>query len=167
MISFPRGMYSFCLSFFSHSGRGRECADDRLRYRVDTFALSGNISTQHCRHKFENDKMERDVRYQISIRTPNEYKNNTNVTLYINIENHLLQEYDKFYSSFILPDTELSRAVSPPGSFRYYALERKISEDGVSNLQVDLMPGFRLTWHYNKKLDQRSFPAKLNKMFKR
>ena len=57
--------------------------------------------------------------------------------------------------------------MSPPGSFRYYALERKISEDGVSDLQVDLMPGFRLTWHYNIELDSAHDSSDLHDKFVR
>ena len=74
---------------------------------------------------------------------------------------------EKFYSSFSSTDTDtkLSRAISPP-VFKWYALQRKISEDGVSDLQVDLMPGFRLTWHYNKNLDLSYFKSEINKKFK-
>ena len=65
------------------------------------------------------------------------------------------------------PDTSLSRAVSPPGSYKWYALQRKITEDGVNDLQVDLMPGFRLTWHYNKDIDPVYYQSKLRNKFQR
>ena len=133
-------------------GKDKDCAEDRLRYRLSTWATSGNISTQYFGHDFERVKMERELKYTIRIYPPSKYKKNKNITIHINIENNLLQEYDKVTCS---PDiyTRLSRAISPPGSYKYYVLNRKISEDGVSDLQIDLMPGFRLTWHYNIELD--------------
>ena len=31
-----------------------------------------------------------------------------------------------------------------------YALDRDISEDELDKLDMNLMPGFRVEWHYNK-----------------
>ena len=38
-------------------GNDKECAEDKLRYDVNTAATSGTISTQYFGHKFEKDKM--------------------------------------------------------------------------------------------------------------
>ena len=146
----------------------KECAEDKLRYDVNTAATSGTISTQYFGHKFEKDKIERDLKYVVRIHPPKKYKKNKNITLYIDIENNLLQKYEKFYSSFSSTDTDtkLSRAISPP-VYKWYALQRKMSEDGASDLQVDLMPGFRLTWHYNKNSDSDYLATELRNNFRR
>ena len=42
-----------------------------------------------------------------------------------------------------------------------YALKREISVSAIKDLQMDLMPGFRLTWHYNEKLEADSLMKQL------
>ena len=105
------------------------------------------------------------MKYLIYIHPPSKYKNDTNVTLYLNIGNNVLHQFDSFSSSFAQPETELSRVVSPPDSPKYYALKRKISEDEINELQMDLMPGFRLEWHYNKELQHVFNPSDIKYYF--
>ena len=97
--------------------------------------------------------MEENFHFLISIQPPNKYQNDTNVTLNLNVESNVLNQFESFSSSFARPETKLSRAVSPPDSSKYYALTRKISEDEIDELEMDLMPGFRMEWYYNRKLD--------------
>ena len=32
-------------------------------------------------------------------------------------------------------------------------LDRKVSADDINNMDLDMMPGFRLTWNYNKHVE--------------
>ena len=69
------------------------------------------------------------------------------------MEKNIQPELDTFFSDNEQPAViTLNRTKSPPGSNKIYALRREISEEAVKDLQIDLMPGFRLTWHYNEEL---------------
>ena len=32
-------------------------------------------------------------------------------------------------------------------------LDRSVSQDYIKNMNIDWMPGFRITWNYNKKIE--------------
>ena len=60
--------------------------DHRLGYQVDTSAASGLISTQHFGDKFDADKVETHLRYQINVHPPESVRNNPNVTFHFDID---------------------------------------------------------------------------------
>ena len=133
------------------------CLDSKLRYKVDTFATSGSVSTQYFKQKFDADNIEKYFKYFTYINPPSNYKDHNNITLYIEVEKNIQQELDEFYSDNELDTVStLNRTESPPGSFKWYVLRRDISEDAVKDLQMDHMPGFRLTWYYNQELEPHS-----------
>ena len=130
------------------------CLEQKLRFKVSTWATSGTISTQYYGHNYDADKVERYLKYDTFIIPPVNYKDNSNITLYIKVEKNIQPELDQFWSD--IEDTEvitLNRTEAPPGSQKGYVLRREISEDAVKDLQMDLMPGFRLTWYYNQQLE--------------
>ena len=133
---------------------GTTCLDPKLRYELVAFATSGTVSTQYFGHKFDAHKVERYFKYKVYIHPPSNYEDNSNITLYISIYKNIQPELDMFYSNDELTGvTILKRTESPPGSWKSYSLRREISEDALQDLQMDLMPGFRLTWHYSEELE--------------
>ena len=75
-----------------------QCAEYRLRYKVQTYAISGNISTQNFGHKFDVDKIKIDCKYGLVVGPPSKHQSNENITLFLNVEKHILQGFDAFYS---------------------------------------------------------------------
>ena len=139
-----------------------KCLDKKLRYEVNTYATSGTISTQYFGHEFDEYKIEKYFFYFASINPPHNYKYNSSVTLYIEVEKNIKPEFDQFWSDNEIPEViTLNRIESPPGDNKLYQLRRDISEDAVKDLQMDLMPGFRLTWYYNEKLEADSLMKQL------
>ena len=147
------------------NGADKECSDYRLRYKLSTCATSGNISTHYFGHKFEAAKIERNFKDVVYIFPPNKYHEDNNITLYINVEKNLMQEFEKFYGDNYI-STE-SREFSPPGSWKTYVLTRKISVGDLNQIQMDSMPGFRLIWYYNKVIDKTYTSSDIRKNFKR
>ena len=145
----------------------KECADYRLRYKVSTFATNGTVSTHLFGQKFDVDNIEKDFKYEVKIYPPRRYENNTNITLYINVEKNTVLEFDKFWSDNESHVLSLNRTITPPGLHKGYALTRRMSEDDISELQMDLMPGFRLTWNYNQELKPTKHESELSSYFLR
>ena len=146
------------------NGADKECSDYRLRYKLSTCATSGNISTHYFGHKFEAAKIERNFKDVVYIFPPSKYHEDRNITLHINVEKNLVQEFDDFYSSI---GSTVSKEFSPPGSLKWYALTRKISFGDLNQIQMDSMPGFRLIWYYNKVLDKTYYASDIRTRFKR
>ena len=42
--------------------------------------------------------------------------------------------------------------ITAPSSIHAISLNRKVSIDDIHNADLDMMPGFRLTWNYSKHL---------------
>ena len=59
---------------------------------------------------------------------------------------------DILYSDNEFPLITQNRTVFPPGHTKSYALVREISEYDLNQIEMNLMPGFRVEWHYNKDL---------------
>ena len=137
------------------------CLDPKLRYPLTTSATTGVISTQYFGQNFDANKVERFLKYDATIFSPGKYSQNTNITLYIQVEKNIKQELDHLWSNKETKGVKvLNRTESPPGDMQY-AYRREISVSAIKDLQMDLMPGFRLTWHYNEKLEADSLMKQL------
>ena len=96
-------------------------------------------------------------------------------TIILNIQKNTIKEFstrDKMKStigdSFEYKDTIIDEDIiywsknitvdptNPYESIEYYtiSLDRKISQEGIKSLELDMMPGFRLTWNYSKMVEQ-------------
>ena len=60
-----------------------------------------------------------------------------------------------------------STSISAPSTYWYTWERRKISTDDIKDHQTDVMPGFRLTWHYNKEPGQTNYRTDHGSKFKR
>ena len=129
---------------------GKGCVEDRLRFNVISAAKSGTISNQYFGERFDKNKLERNFKYTITIRPPTNNQSIGNLSLFINVESNMMEGFDKFWSDNEIPVTTLHRNITPSGANLFYIFERKISEDELNDIHMDSMPGFRITWHYNK-----------------
>ena len=80
------------------------------------------------------------------------------MSLYINVEKNILRGFDALYYDKRYSVSTISRniTITPAVGSTVYALQRKISEDEMEDVKMDLMPGFRLKWNYSEevKLDR-------------
>ena len=136
-----------------------------LQYPVRTYAISGNISTQYFGDKWNTDNVEGRISIDIILYVPESIKTFDNSTiLVLNIEKIGLKKvYLKDELTIKCPIkcsaersiySHYKRNITKPGKDRtyYIELERDVSNKNIRNLKQDLMPGFRITWYYNKKV---------------
>ena len=45
----------------------------------------------------------------------------------------------------------LSKNYTPPGSPKYLTLQREVTMEDLKKQEMDMMPGFKVTWHYYGK----------------
>ena len=93
------------------------CLEPKLRYQVATSATTGVISTQYFGQNFDANKVERYLKYDATIFPPGKYSQNTNITLYIQVEKNIKQELDRLWSNKEASKgvKVLNRTESPPG----------------------------------------------------
>ena len=126
----------------------------QLWYFVSTSAASGNISTQYYDDKFNVDKVDGDIRIWISVWVVND----NNVSLRFDINKRTMKEVsDKDQMSFEGTDidadlTHWSKNITPPG-YKYILLDREVSQEDITNVKREMMPGFRFSWNYNIKIE--------------
>ena len=138
---------------------------NQLCYYVYTSAASGNISTQYFGDKFEADKVEGNIFIDMYIFVP---AIEENTTILINLEKNTISEFSSndmltIYTSNIILDPEIKHWSSNISitdfdihdNSYFYNIDhnRLLSDEDIFALDMDLMPGFRLSWNYNKHLE--------------
>ena len=97
---------------------------------------------------------------QITICVPLSDDNYNNTYMIVNIEKNSITEFPLRDRTFdMYPDVKhLSQNISISGSgiCRSYDHSRRVSEDEINSVDLDMMPGFRLTWKYSKQLEPHS-----------
>ena len=132
---------------------------NQLRYIVSTSVTSGNISTKHFGDKFETNKVDGDICIVIQVNVPPSVVSDINTTLMFNIKKRTMKEVsDNDQTSFDYNDidadlTHWSKNVIGRSYSYRIELDRKVSADDINNMDLDMMPGFRLTWNYNKHVE--------------
>ena len=138
----------------------------RFEYIVNTAASSGTIATKHFGDKFDADKVETKLWYRVHVFPPDSVRNNTNVTLHLDIEKVSLKDLTNGHDTLNVEYTTVETSqksfnFSPPagGSWGiiygfkdgayYMELERHALPGDVRKQKLNLMPGFRFTWHYS------------------
>ena len=129
----------------------KDCEEVKLNHFVSVSATSGSISTQYFGEKFDSDKVETNFNYQVTIMSPQQ--NIANLTLDIIVEKNLLHGYDVIFSTYDRSGVTLNQTITSPGPGTFYALKRKIPEESLQDLRLDLMPGFRMQWNFNEAQD--------------
>ena len=127
---------------------------NQLRIIVSTTASSGNISTQYFGEKFAADNVDESIYIKITVF--NAPFSNNGTSIMFNIEkNTILELSDSDRMSFDgdIPADKMnfSKKFSPPKNKTIFRLDRRVSIDSINNMIT--MPGFRLTWKYNKEVE--------------
>ena len=130
---------------------------------VTSSSSYGNISTQYYAQDFNKDKVELNLRYSVTIITPQSIRNNPNVTLHIDIEKISMEESNSYTDILywkrpgeddddtIIINQDIfnfHKSFTPVGPGFVLKLWRDISRENVRIQDLDFMPGFRITWHY-------------------
>ena len=69
--------------------------DNQLWYEISTYAMSGNISTQFYKEKFEYEKLFGNLDIRIRVILPEEAIKNENVTALLNIDKLSIPEFSE------------------------------------------------------------------------
>ena len=132
----------------------------QLHYDVHTSTTSGNISTLYFGDKLDVDNVDGNILIQIFVNVPtSRVKEDNNVTLMVEVNKRTMKDVSdddqmKYNLSTIDPDVlHWSKNITKPSGFSQIKLDRKVSADDIKNIEFDFMPGFRLTWKYNKHVE--------------
>ena len=121
------------------------CSDDILRIGVKTYATSGAIYTKNFGEKFDGNIFERQLSLKVIILTQEDYQDNKNISVQLNIEKNILG-FEKFFSDNEQPVTSLQRTKQGDTEPMWYFFQRDLTEDDISDLSADVMSGFSLKW---------------------
>ena len=144
---------------------------NQLKYILYTSATSGNISTKYFGEKFDADKVEGRIYIDIRVIFPPSFIYDNNVTLMLNVDKITMKDVsgndmmafscyvckEEYYIDIDIDVTNWTKYITAPDLENYYfsiRLVRKLSQDVIKNMKLDLMPGFRFTWNYNKLIEQ-------------
>ena len=134
--------------------------DTQLEYPVYTAAASGAISTKYFQRKFDASKIDLNLRFSLIITTPPLAQSNENVTLYYEMEKISLQDlssglelyYFDGYGYLKQEDKYITVNITAPKKSYYVNLDRKkVQEEDLKTMKVNLMPGFKIKWSYENK----------------
>ena len=126
---------------------------DQVILELKTSATFGAITTQHYGEMFQSSLVEKYVRYYIYIYSPVSVVDDE-ITLHIKLERTttgMTSGYDKGFIDgkyFYEDKTVINANISSPGKYVSIQLYRDLSSEDLATLEMDMMPGFRLSWHY-------------------
>ena len=150
------GYSGISLPYYS-SGLGRV-------WSVYNTASSGTISTQYFGEEFDAEKVETHLYYTVKVFLPDSVRNNPNVSLHFDIEKLSMKDLPSGgintfglsgsrFLIFIDDDiTHVSQNYTPLANTipsYYIEIRRKVFPRDVTQQKLQMMPGFRLTWHYS------------------
>ena len=122
---------------------------NNIFYSVVTSAMSGVMWTQYLGEKYDQDKVETDILYQVQLKPPAD-----NLTLHFTMEKAAMKESDTDKESLLIQNKyinmgtkNISQIFKVPPKFTTIRLQRKILIEEVLKIKLDLMPGFRLSWN--------------------
>ncbi len=121
-------------------------------YEINSHALSGVVTTQYFGEQFQKDVIEKKVYYPVVINPPENFLLDENITLHIQLEVVSIAGHAE-ESIFIFPGFKLLELkdayfnVSPPVK-HMIQFKREIELEDLTKVRMDVMPGFRLRWHY-------------------
>ena len=129
-----------------------------LNYFIYTSSTSGVITTQYYGEKFQPHLVERKkLLYGIFVYPPMSLRNNTNVTLHFKLEKVSLTGISSGVEEISIKKHGTINAGITSASFNFSTGERNVwlklsrrwvSQNDISKLEMDFMPGFRLSWYY-------------------
>ena len=140
--------------------------ENELFFSVSTTLTRGNISTQYFGNKFDLAKLERNIYIPIYVFVPESLKNENASTIILNIEKTAMEgdsNFDKIiFNEGDAIDSKLTlwnKNISPGfpttrciGCY-LFELQRDVSKNEILDMTLPRMPGFTLTWNYDKQLE--------------
>ena len=137
-------------------GQGIACTDSwckevSLKYYIRTRATSGVISTQYFGEKFNLTKIQKDILNIIKFDHPDEMQNVTDMGIKFYVDNNVGQSMDTIFinNGFPLDNQNNGKNWNEPGSIKDFLFSRQISVSNNDELELELMPGFRLRWNHS------------------
>ena len=132
-------------------------SNGHVSYDMRTAATFGSISTQYFGEQFDAAKVETDIWYTVGVSPPASVRNNPNVTLHIDIEKVSLEDLSSGQDKLYLPGrmrrmlktSHRTFNFTPPTQDYWIRLDRKVLPSDMKKKVMDLMPGFKITWHYS------------------
>ena len=157
--------------YFDHNVR-------QLAINMETTAISGNISTQYFGEKFDAEKVDGLITGSIRIHIPNvpnvtDY--DSDIVFMVSIEKNTILDFSSadWIGSYTVGGTgyQYLDAETTQFSINYSmkdlyldnqknwymytsGFSRYLSKEHIQSLEMDMMPGFRLTWKFNGHLEQ-------------
>ena len=167
----PNRYHNWYLGFTQVNCPYFEKYKNNLYYNIYTTARSGNITTKHFGDMFDADKVDRNIEIYVSFELASRkfaVIDIEKITMTVGDDEFKYGEHsgDKI-------DADLKHLwENVTGSNYKVSLDRKLSMDDIDNVNLDTMPGFKLTWYSdtkskpNTKFKDSSWSAK-NDVFRR
>ena len=136
------------------------------KFSVYTNAPSGSIITQYFGEQFSSQNVESEIECRINLDAPRNYIDNENITFHIVVKKNTMKDlssgFDKFRFDGLLLDAELdtfTKNYTPlPTYLPMMSTQRKVSKVDIENLNMNMMPGFNITWYYSANFGQLDTP---------
>ena len=120
--------------------------------------LLETLSTQYFGEIFDAFKVDSHINMLIRVYVPSSGRYDKNIKQVFDINKRSMTEvsgYDKIEFDYKTIDANLtswSKSINGPlySSSNTIAHDREVSWDDIRNMKLDMMPGFRFTWNYDK-----------------
>ena len=138
---------------------------NQLWYSIVTYAKSGNISTKYFGKKFDASKVDDYIYIGIQVYAQQPASNDINTTLILNVNKKTMtgaNDHDKMTCCVTGCDTcyinsylkQWSKNITYPFKVSYFfSHERGVTQEFIRNMELDTVPGFQLTWKYDKQVE--------------
>ena len=145
---------------------------NQVDYYVSTYATYGNISTKDFDERFDSDKVDSYIYIQISVKVPSSVVGEKNITLMLDVNKKTMKELsNNEYDNMFFCDLGWDCSTGIAANIKYWSknitalkggycgiqLDRKVSKDEIRDMKLDMMPGFRFTWNYDKHLEPEAY----------
>ena len=142
-------------------------SDKTFNIGFGTSASSGVVKTQYFAMKFEVDKIatNQNLKYYFAVQTPPEAKDNSDYTLTVEIDSNLMNVSSNstddlyiFFGDYWYAVDQKVYNITSPGDTVEFELERYVTKEDVeNNMHLKSMPGFKVTWKWNKNIDYATY----------
>ena len=121
-------------------------------YYIDSSALSGVVTTEHFGEQFRQDIVQKKIYYEVIINPPDNFLLDENITLHLKLQmvamaGHGIETMHIMPDLYNLEPTDVYLKVSPPVTHTFQ-FQRDILSEDLSQVRMDIMPGFKISWHY-------------------
>ena len=140
-------------------------SDNTLKFYINTYAQSGFISSQYFGEKFDAEKVETDLYYYIMIQIPKTINAQDHLTLHLQIDKISMKDLsngeDKISTVYKSLSEDTTHFVKKYTDLKYgnrgiwIKYERKVLKDDVLEMNMDQMPGFKISWYFTGNIEKK------------